>query len=62
MSDKASSYAILWASQTGNAEWIAKAIHKEAQSRGFTGECFVMNEFELVSLCNSITPAKDCNR
>ncbi|KAI8581977.1 hypothetical protein K450DRAFT_230196 [Umbelopsis ramanniana AG] len=50
MSDKAPSYAILWASQTGNAEWIAKAIHKEAQSRGFTGECFVMNEFELANM------------
>lgn len=48
MTEKAPKYAILWASQTGNAEWIAKNIHKEAQARGFTGECFVMNEFELV--------------
>jgi methionine synthase reductase len=48
MTDKAPAYAILWASQTGNAEWIAKNIHKEAQGRGFTGECFVMNEYELV--------------
>jgi flavodoxin len=63
MSDKAPGYAILWASQTGNAEWIAKAIHKEAQTRGFTGECFVMNEFELVSsLCYSLPPVKSCNR
>jgi methionine synthase reductase len=57
MSDKAPAYAILWASQTGNAEWIAKNIHKEAQSRGYTGECFVMNEFELVSAGCALLPA-----
>jgi sulfite reductase alpha subunit-like flavoprotein len=48
MTEKAPAYAILWASQTGNAEWIAKNIHKEAETRGFKGECFVMNEYELV--------------
>ncbi|KAI8365331.1 uncharacterized protein BYT42DRAFT_550196 [Radiomyces spectabilis] len=50
MSDLASSYLILWASQTGNAEWIAKNIHSEAQKRGYTGECFVMDEWEKSNL------------
>lgn len=50
MTEKAPAYAILWASQTGNAEWIAKNIHKEAETRGFKGECFVMNEYELANM------------
>jgi methionine synthase reductase len=46
----ASNYAVLWASQTGNAEWIAKNIHDEAKSKGYTGGCFVMDDFDSVSL------------
>ena len=50
MSDKAASYTILWASQTGNAEWIAKNIHSEAKERGYVGECLPMDVYESVSL------------
>jgi methionine synthase reductase len=46
----ASNYAVLWASQTGNAEWIAKNIHDEAKSKGYTGGCFVMDDFDSVNL------------
>ncbi|KAG2219979.1 hypothetical protein INT45_001878 [Circinella minor] len=50
MSDKASSYTILWASQTGNAEWIAKSIHSEAKERGYVGDCLPMDVYETVGL------------
>ncbi|KAI8143276.1 hypothetical protein BJV82DRAFT_578975 [Fennellomyces sp. T-0311] len=50
MTDKASSYVILWASQTGNAEWIAKNIHSEAKERGYVGECFGMDAYEKAQL------------
>ncbi|KAI9484380.1 hypothetical protein BDB00DRAFT_878910 [Zychaea mexicana] len=50
MSGKASSYTILWASQTGNAEWIAKNIHSEAKQRGYAGECFAMDAYEKAQL------------
>ncbi|KAF7727581.1 hypothetical protein EC973_007342 [Apophysomyces ossiformis] len=46
MAELASSYLILWASQTGNAEWIAKNIHSEAKRRGYQGECLVMDDYE----------------
>jgi hypothetical protein len=48
MTNLASDYLILWASQTGNAEWIAKNIHTEAGKKGYKGECFVMDEFAVV--------------
>ncbi|CAG8478055.1 9783_t:CDS:2, partial [Ambispora leptoticha] len=47
---KSEKYVILYASQTGNAEWIAKNIHQEANERGFSGECHVMNEHDKVDL------------
>ncbi|KAI9268982.1 hypothetical protein BDA99DRAFT_603175 [Phascolomyces articulosus] len=50
MGEKASSYTILWASQTGNAEWIAKNIHSEAKERGYVGECFGMDAYEKAQL------------
>ncbi|KAG0175403.1 hypothetical protein DFQ28_007066 [Apophysomyces sp. BC1034] len=50
MADLSSSYLILWASQTGNAEWIAKNIHSEAKQRGYLGECFVMDDYEKSNL------------
>ncbi|KAI7881395.1 riboflavin synthase domain-like protein [Lichtheimia hyalospora FSU 10163] len=50
MSDLASSFTILWASQTGNAEWIAKNIFSEAKQRGYSGECFAMEEWEKAQL------------
>ncbi|KAI7869119.1 hypothetical protein BDF14DRAFT_1785040 [Spinellus fusiger] len=46
----APSYVILWGSQTGNAEWIAKSIHLEAKQRGYRGVCVVMNEWEKADL------------
>lgn len=46
----AESYLILWASQTGSAEWIAKNIHTEATQRGYKGTCVLMNDYEQVSL------------
>lgn len=49
MAELASEYLILWASQTGSAEWIAKNIHTEAQSKGYTGQCVVMDDYESVS-------------
>ncbi|CAO3625266.1 unnamed protein product [Cunninghamella echinulata] len=42
----AENYLILWASQTGSAEWIAKNIHTEATQRGYKGECVLMNNYE----------------
>lgn len=54
MSDLATDYIVLWASQTGNAEWIAKNIHTEAGKKGYTGQCFVMNDFALVKSLYSI--------
>lgn len=50
MTNLASDYLILWASQTGNAEWIAKNIHTEAGKKGYKGECFVMDEFAVAPL------------
>ncbi|KAG9294024.1 hypothetical protein G9A89_019362 [Geosiphon pyriformis] len=43
-------YLILYASQTGNAESIARNIHQEAVKRGFSGECYVMNEYDKIDL------------
>lgn len=53
MSELAAEYLILWASQTGNAEWIAKNIHTEAGKKGYKGSCFVMDDFALVTLLKS---------
>ncbi|KAI9004294.1 hypothetical protein CLU79DRAFT_782915 [Phycomyces nitens] len=49
----APSYVILWASQTGNAEWIAKNIHTEAKNRGYRGECYLMDEWEKANLATT---------
>jgi methionine synthase reductase len=46
--EKSSRFVILYASQTGNAEWIAKNIHQEALERGFANECHVMEELDKV--------------
>ena len=46
--EKNSKFVILYASQTGNAEWIAKNIHQEALERGFDSSCHVMEELEKV--------------
>lgn len=54
MTDLAKEYLVLWASQTGNAEWIAKNIHTEATKKGYTGQCFVMDDFAIVSFFFSI--------
>lgn len=50
MAELASEYLILWASQTGSAEWIAKNVHTEALSKGYKGQCFVMDDYESVSV------------
>ncbi|KAI9322855.1 hypothetical protein BX666DRAFT_1898968 [Dichotomocladium elegans] len=50
MSDLADSYVILWASQSGNAEWIAKNIDSEAKKRGYSGVCYGMDAYEKVAL------------
>lgn len=55
MSELASSFTILWASQTGNAEWIAKNIFSEAKQRGYSGECYAMEEWEKVDLSLSLS-------
>ncbi|KAJ3102085.1 hypothetical protein HDU97_000799 [Phlyctochytrium planicorne] len=42
---------ILFASQTGNAEWIARHIGKEAEERGFeVAGCLVMDEYDKANL------------
>ncbi|GBB97300.1 hypothetical protein RclHR1_02960013 [Rhizophagus clarus] len=48
--EKSSRFVILYASQTGNAEWIAKNIHQEASERGFVNECHVMEELDKFDL------------
>ncbi|KAI8994647.1 hypothetical protein BDB01DRAFT_846667 [Pilobolus umbonatus] len=50
MTALAPKYLILWASQTGNAEWIAKNIHSEATNKGYKGDCFVMDEYEIINI------------
>lgn len=61
MSELASSFTILWASQTGNAEWIAKNIFSEAKQRGYSGECYAMEEWEKVDLYFSLSlPPMPC--
>ena len=58
MAALAADYLVLWASQTGNAEWIAKNIHTEATKKGYTGSCFVMDDFALVSKVLFFTQTK----
>ncbi|RIA98415.1 hypothetical protein C1645_870670 [Glomus cerebriforme] len=48
--EKSSRFLILYASQTGNAEWISKNIHQEASERGFANECHVMEELDEFDL------------
>ncbi|KAI8380043.1 hypothetical protein BD560DRAFT_347632 [Blakeslea trispora] len=48
MTELSSEYLILWASQTGNAEWIAKNIHTEALKKGYRGQCLVMDDYTTV--------------
>ncbi|KAG1048724.1 hypothetical protein G6F43_008906 [Rhizopus delemar] len=52
MTKISSNYVILWGSQGGNAEWIAKNIHTEATKKGYNGQCLVMDDHEQVSLEN----------
>ncbi|KAG0763704.1 hypothetical protein G6F57_007070 [Rhizopus arrhizus] len=52
MTKLSSNYVILWGSQGGNAEWIAKNIHTEATKKGYNGQCLVMDDYEQVSLEN----------
>lgn len=62
MTDLAETYTILWASQTGSAEWIAKNIDSEAKQRGYQGTCHPFEDYEKVSaeLCCQVTSAHHC--
>lgn len=51
--DRAGTLAILYASQTGNAEWIAKHIHEEALARGFTSTCHALDEHAKANLSSN---------
>lgn len=42
---KASSMLVLFASQTGNSEYIAKNINDEAKKRGFISKCMMMDAY-----------------
>ncbi|CAJ0925211.1 12121_t:CDS:10 [Entrophospora sp. SA101] len=46
--EKSERFIIFYASQTGNSEWIAKNIHKEALEHGYSNECFVCDDYEKV--------------
>ncbi|KAJ3038773.1 hypothetical protein HDV00_000348 [Rhizophlyctis rosea] len=52
--DRAHQLVVLYASQTGNAEWIAKHIHEEALARGFQSQCYVLDDFTKVDLTKNI--------
>ena len=45
---KSSKLVIFYASQTGNAEWIAKHIASEAIDRGFQSSVLVLNDHAQV--------------
>jgi sulfite reductase alpha subunit-like flavoprotein len=40
---------VFYASQTGNAEWIAKSIDKAAVERGYVSRCFAMDDYAEVN-------------
>ncbi|KAJ1549744.1 hypothetical protein HK096_010700, partial [Nowakowskiella sp. JEL0078] len=44
---------ILFGSQTGNAEWMAKHIDSEASLRGFDSCCFCLNDYAKVDFTKS---------
>ncbi|KND01446.1 uncharacterized protein SPPG_03250 [Spizellomyces punctatus DAOM BR117] len=48
--DLAESLAVLFASQTGNAEWIAKHIHEEALARGYISTCHSLDDHAKANL------------
>ncbi|RHZ82800.1 hypothetical protein Glove_103g33 [Diversispora epigaea] len=48
--EKSPNLVVFYGSQTGNAEWIAKNIHEEAIKRGFSSECYVLNEHDKTDL------------
>ncbi|TPX58123.1 hypothetical protein PhCBS80983_g03352 [Powellomyces hirtus] len=50
---KADSLAVLFASQTGNAEWIAKHIHEEALARGIASTCHVLDDHAQANLTSN---------
>ena len=47
--NKSNKLVVLYASQTGNAEWIAKSISQEAIQRGFNSECYATEDYEKVT-------------
>ncbi|KAJ1916589.1 hypothetical protein H4219_003708 [Mycoemilia scoparia] len=50
--EKAKSVQVFYASQTGNAESIARNIHKEAVKKGFDSQVYVLNDHEKVGFEN----------
>ncbi|CAG8594955.1 7559_t:CDS:2, partial [Scutellospora calospora] len=46
--EKSQNFVILYASQTGNVEWIANNIHEESIKRGFTSECYILDDYDKV--------------
>ena len=50
MNAMASELLVLYASQTGNAEFIAKNVHGQAVERGYKSTCLTMDDHEKVGL------------
>jgi flavodoxin len=42
-------FVLFYASQTGNAEWIAKNLDKTAHEKGYSCRCLEMDSFAEVS-------------
>jgi NADPH-ferrihemoprotein reductase len=47
---------VLYASQTGTAQEIARTIHAEAAAAGLAGDCMSMNELGFENLTAAKTP------
>ncbi|KAL1917742.1 uncharacterized protein VTP21DRAFT_3576 [Calcarisporiella thermophila] len=47
--DRSSTYVILYASQTGTAESIALSIQRDAEQKGYQGQCIVMDDYEKIN-------------
>ena len=48
---------VLYASQTGNAEYIAKNVDAQAKERGFVSTCFMLDDYEKVA---ALVPLLSC--
>ncbi|KAI8815734.1 uncharacterized protein EV422DRAFT_502141 [Fimicolochytrium jonesii] len=50
---RAKRLVVMYASQTGNAEWMAKHIHEESLARGYTSTCHVLDDHAKASLASA---------